>query len=397
MLFQRKTESPAMISSNTLRILFLAVGFLTLIIVRKFSGSFGVSLGYVYTILIALSGFWFGIRGGVITASIGSIIFLFEVNLFRIWTFRDLAIRGMFFRILTYFLAGVGLGYLSDIEKRLRDTLKELAYHDELTGCVNFRWTMRILEKEVERSRRYNKELSIVMIDIDHFKNINDTYGHLVGNDILKDFAKLLKDTVRAVDVVGRYGGEEFLLILPEANVSQSLIVVDRIRKKLSQTRFMSSHLKGKSIKIKFSAGIASFPYNASDVGELIAVADNALYQAKREGRDRVVFERRKWLRVTPVGPLKIELVDTKNKEGKEALKVLNISREGALLLFPDEVPDGDIYCRLHFPQEGKTYEFNCQVVHKDKKHEDLYHVGVYFVKMPPEAEKNIFRDTDIT
>lgn len=358
-------------NSFVFRLFFIVLGFFILIFLRIKSGFFELSLGYLYIILISLAGFWFGIKGGLICAFSASLIFLSEINIFKYWAFRDLALRGMFFRFFVYFLTGLGLGYLSNLEKKLKESLKNLAYYDELTGCVNFRWTMRILEKEFSRAQRYKKELSIIMVDIDHFKKINDTYGHLVGNMILKEFAKVLRENVRSIDVVGRYGGEEFLIILPEAGIKQAQKVGERIREILSYREIKIPHTQD-TIKIKFSAGIAGFPYNATSVGELITVADNALYQAKRLGRDRIVWDRRRWIRVTPSSSLKVKMID------KEA-KVVNISKKGALLLFPQELKEKEVVCLIQL-NDKKTEKIHCQVIHQNKK-EGIYQIGVYFVK----------------
>jgi diguanylate cyclase (GGDEF)-like protein/PAS domain S-box-containing protein len=170
--------------------------------------------------------------------------------------------------------------------KKLEEKLKTLASHDELTGCVNFRSTMEFLENEIARSKRYQKKFSIIMIDIDHFKRINDEYGHLAGNDALAAFANVVKNSVRSIDIVGRYGGEEFIIVLPESDPQHALVVLERIRNNLEQTKITSPYLeKEKELTLKFSAGIAAFPHNAKDLKELIWVADSALRQAKQEGK----------------------------------------------------------------------------------------------------------------
>lgn len=177
------------------------------------------------------------------------------------------------------------------VHKELEEKLEILASHDELTGCVNFRSIMELLENEISRSRRYQKKFSIVMIDIDHFKRINDEHGHLVGNDALAVFANVVKNSLRSIDVVGRYGGEEFLIVFPESDPQQALVVLERIRKNLERIQITSAHLKKeKEFTLKFSAGIAAFPDNAKDLKELIWVADTALRQAKQQGGDRTAI-----------------------------------------------------------------------------------------------------------
>ena len=245
------------------------------------NASVGISLGYLYVLLISLGGFWFSLKGGIITALIASSIFLLEINLSQGWNYRNAVIEGMAFRVFVYLANGIIIGYLSAIDKKLQERLGSLASDDELTGCLNYRATMRYLENEIERCKRYKKELTIMMIDIDHFKKINDTYGHLVGNDVLIGFANVVKNNVRTIDIVGRYGGEEFLVILPEVKIEQALVVLKRIRHRLLHTKITSSRLKESiEISLKFSAGVASFPLNGTSVKDLLAIADNVLYKA---------------------------------------------------------------------------------------------------------------------
>jgi len=172
--------------------------------------------------------------------------------------------------------------------KQIEEKLIFLASHDELTGCINFKSIMEFLEKETVRSRRYQKQFTIIMVDIDDFKIKNDEYGHQAGNDILKSFAKVIKNNLRSIDSAGRYGGDEFIVILPETDARQALVVLERIRNNLGQEKIASLSLgAGKEVRLEFSAGIAVFPDNAQDLKGLIWAADNALLQAKKEGKNR--------------------------------------------------------------------------------------------------------------
>lgn len=362
-------------SSTRFRLFLVFFGYISFITLTKLFGRFNFFIGYFYLTLISLSGFWFGIRGGVFAATFASVIFVLELNFYRYWPFRDLMVQTLFLRIFFYFLGGISMGYVSGMERKLKDQLKTLAYYDELTGCVNFRWIMYLLRNEIARAKRYNKEVTISMIDIDHFKKINDKYGHLIGNDVLREFTSTIKDNVRTVDIVGRYGGEEFLVILPEATVEQSLVVLERIKTKLAETAITSHKLK-----IKFSAGIASFPYNGENLSELLALVDNALYQAKKTGRDKIVIERRRWLRVKPVEDFKIELTGLTDKRKRRPAEIKNISKRGILLLFPYDVPEENFLCSVYFPKETRPSDFLCRVVHKRKLENSLYSVGVFFV-----------------
>jgi diguanylate cyclase (GGDEF)-like protein len=161
---------------------------------------------------------------------------------------------------------------------------KRLASTDGLTGLYNHRVFQERLEEEVERANRYHRPLSLLMVDVDHFKVHNDTHGHLWGDAILTELARLLKDSSRTSDIVARYGGEEFVLVLPETNQDQALNIANRLRETIASHRFLDTH-PAKSLTV--SIGVAMHQ-PAGCKQTLIAAADGALYTAKRTGRNRV-------------------------------------------------------------------------------------------------------------
>lgn len=168
------------------------------------------------------------------------------------------------------------------VEQELFVKTKELAMIDSLTGTYNRRYMETCLKKEIMRCERYKKNASVCIIDIDNFKKINDTYGHQVGDDVLAKFALQIKKTIREEDVLCRYGGEEFLVLLPETCV----VGAKNLAKRIQNSVFKDSLLK--HYKITFSAGIASYPKNGKTIDELISIADTFLYKAKAEGKNRV-------------------------------------------------------------------------------------------------------------
>ncbi|MCP4606353.1 MAG: diguanylate cyclase [Proteobacteria bacterium] len=174
--------------------------------------------------------------------------------------------------------------------KRLQDELTQkirildnLAYHDSLTGLYNRRYLDDGIIKELERTKRSNESLGFFIIDLDNFKKVNDTYGHEVGDEILKEVASLMKQSVRQYDIPCRYGGEELCSILPGSSLVSTATVAERVRAACSERQF-TEH----AIKQTVSIGVSAFP-NPSSEQELITNADRALYQAKKAGRNRVV------------------------------------------------------------------------------------------------------------
>jgi two-component system, cell cycle response regulator len=171
-----------------------------------------------------------------------------------------------------------------------RTRLEALAISDELTGLYNYRYLHTRLNEEFKRSERYRDPLACVMLDIDHFKRINDRYGHDVGDVVLRETSARVRRAVREIDVVTRYGGEEFLLVLPSTNFSGALAVADRVWRAVGGEPFT---LATGSERISVSVGVAVFPSrDIKSKDQLIKAADKALYQAKNEGRDRIcVFQ----------------------------------------------------------------------------------------------------------
>ncbi len=164
---------------------------------------------------------------------------------------------------------------------------RRLANTDELTGLYNYRYLQQRLDEEISRARRYKKTLSFLMIDVDDFKRINDTHGHLVGDSVLRELGEIMKATVREVDVVVRYGGEEFSVVLPETDAAGAFIVAEKIRENVAVHRFKDEDGEP-TIKVTVSVGVANLPTHADDKESLLRAADDAVYYAKESGKDRV-------------------------------------------------------------------------------------------------------------
>ena len=176
------------------------------------------------------------------------------------------------------------------LEKRVREVtkeLEELSFRDGLTGLYNYRFFMKILNREVARAARYKHSLSLAMLDLDFFKHYNDCHGHQEGNTALVKLADVLQRSIREVDRVARYGGEEFAIILPETGSEKSLKIIDRIREEVGNLNLTFTH-SGEASKLSISGGIASYPDDADNVDDLIKMADEALYKSKSTGRNRL-------------------------------------------------------------------------------------------------------------
>ena len=167
---------------------------------------------------------------------------------------------------------------------RYFEKIRHMAYVDGLTGLFNRRFFESKIEEEIERSKRYQGAMSVIMMDVDQFKRLNDEFGHLLGDDILRQVSTICGQNLRKVDVACRFGGEEFAIILPETAGEQAFMVADKLRKVISQTVF-----PGVPHPITVTAGVASFPVNGSNRDELVRAADEALYAGKQGGRNTVV------------------------------------------------------------------------------------------------------------
>lgn len=169
--------------------------------------------------------------------------------------------------------------------KRYR-SIKKIMNSDSLTGLLNHTNCKYRLETEILRALRYKHPLSIALFDIDHFKKVNDTYGHQSGDAVIKNFSTLLKMQLRRTDLIGRYGGEEFMVIMPETAQDDALVAIEKIRHQFSQ---LQTHHDNHSISCTISAGLASLR-RTDTVSSLIECTDKSLYKAKKQGRNQIVI-----------------------------------------------------------------------------------------------------------
>ena len=171
---------------------------------------------------------------------------------------------------------------------RIRETMHQLAATDGLTGLWNQRKMTQVLREEMRRSGRYHRSLSVLMFDVDSFKSFNDTYGHPQGDQLLRNIASILRENVRTVDFAGRYGGEEFIVILPETTKDDACRMAERVRHAVEH--YATVQIGGQEISRTVSVGVASYPEDALNPSEIVQRADEALYRAKRSGKNCVIW-----------------------------------------------------------------------------------------------------------
>ncbi len=172
---------------------------------------------------------------------------------------------------------------LKELSRRFRD----LAIRDGLTGLYNHGYLLDALAGEVARAVRYDRHLSVIFLDVDHFKQYNDQFGHQRGDMVLRQVSQILKDEIRKTDIAARYGGEEFVLILPETSKQDAFVVAEKIRKTI-QASIANDVTDEGPTTVTISAGVASYMVDGTDANELIAKADEAVYAAKNDGRNAV-------------------------------------------------------------------------------------------------------------
>ena len=165
--------------------------------------------------------------------------------------------------------------------------MANLAITDDLTKLFNLRYLYRVLDTEVKRCRRYHSTFAIIFLDLDSFKLVNDTHGHLIGSKTLVEVARMLAGSLRDVDIISRYGGDEFVIVLPHTTVEMAYKIAARIQNDINRHSFLTE--EGLSLKITASFGVAGYPDHAGDETELLRIADGAMYTAKGMGRNRVV------------------------------------------------------------------------------------------------------------
>ncbi|MEA2763367.1 MAG: hypothetical protein QOD47_2651 [Gemmatimonadaceae bacterium] len=178
------------------------------------------------------------------------------------------------------------LDLIHETLRKKNEELEQLSTTDSLTGLDNHRELMNRLDNEEARCKRERRSFSVLVGDVDHFKQYNDAFGHPAGDEVLKAISEIMRDSARPVDCVARYGGEEFVVVMPDTSATDAFELAEHIRARVAAKKFHGR-------KMTLSIGVATFPEDADGAEALISIADEALYQAKREGRDRAIRARK--------------------------------------------------------------------------------------------------------
>lgn len=174
------------------------------------------------------------------------------------------------------------------LDRKDFETVLDSLHTDELTGLFNRRHLKATYQLELRRARRYGKHLSLMLLDIDDFKGINDRFGHPVGDDVLVDVAKLLTHVCRETDTIGRFGGDEIVVLLPETSKHDAYILAERIRREARERDLTPASRPGQHLRFSLSIGIATYPEDSQESAALLSLADEALYASKGRGKDAV-------------------------------------------------------------------------------------------------------------
>lgn len=268
-------------------ILFISIAFVSLLI--NFTQNVHL-YWFLYTIPILIASASYGVGGALVVS-------LICVALITRWLIQgiypgtiiqspiDLRLE-ITIGMSAIFAANVALGYFFNRWQKQHALLERLSIHDRLTGLYNYSYFVDSLSEEIKRAKRYETPLSLIMIDIDFFKEFNDCFGHERGNEVLRKIAATLLKQMRGIDIVARYGGEEFAIVLPNI-ADEALTVAERLRKKVEELKFFGND-ENPEVKKTISLGVAIFPCDAASETELVVKADQALYLAKQSGRNQV-------------------------------------------------------------------------------------------------------------
>lgn len=279
------------------------------------------------------------------------------------------------------------------LELKIYRRAQQQALSDELTGLANFRHFEKALEREIKRAGRYSEPLSLLILDVDDFKHYNDRNGHLAGNQVLQQLAKILTKDVREIDLVARYGGEEFAVILPSTSKQGALLTAERIRRAIERHKFPYGRNQPRRA-VTVSGGLATYPVDGKSAKELVSKADTSLYRAKSDGKNNIkVFlsETRNFTRVDSQLIGKYTVLAHKNQQ----ISTRNLSKNGLLFGANKSIPVGsDLNMQIRIPQHGSV-KLRGQVVRVERISPKRFDIGVTIVEMNQRDRKRFESHVD--
>ncbi|MDM8521850.1 diguanylate cyclase [Desulfococcaceae bacterium HSG8] len=278
------------------------------------------------------------------------------------------------------------------VELHVFESKANISKYDYLTGLYTRGSFEGFLVRELARSKRHDKETSVLFFDIDDFKAVNDTFGHLAGDVALKRIAEIVMNETRSEDIAARYGGEEIVIILPETGKAEALIVGERIREKVEQVRI---EYLGHSVRLTISGGLASFSIDANEASNLVRCADDALYRAKSYGKNNIVLyshDKRRYFRLDFNTEIRIRQIGFSDTSELTAT-CKNISVNG-ILFESDRLLDIGTKVELHVPINAGSEPFVIigVVVRIELFDSDHYDIGVSFIEMDRTIKDEISR-----
>ena len=273
------------------------------------------------------------------------------------------------------------------------DTINTAKY-DRLTGLYNRAYFDESLIREVARAKRYDTELSILFLDIDNFKTVNDTHGHLAGDAVLKDISHAIMDAIRSEDIASRFGGEEIVIILPETKKATGLILAERLRELIQN---LGLQFDGKAIPLTISGGLANFPIDASGATELVKYADMALFKAKALGKNNIQAfssNKRRYVRVDFAPQILVKKISIDDVTETIPANARNLSITG--ILFRSNDPcfaiGNKIQLQIPFDDFSATALLLGTVVRIELVDTNQYDIGVSFLEMDHPVRNEISR-----
>ena len=274
----------------------------------------------------------------------------------------------------------------------LEDALYSLRY-DSLTGLYSRRTFDEVFVREVERANRYGKELSVLFFDLDDFKQVNDTFGHLAGDDALEHVARIVMSEIRTIDIASRYGGEEIVVVLPETGKAAAFVVGERIREKVEE---MKLTYNDKIINLTISGGIATLPLDATDTKALIANADIAVYKAKEEGKNNIVIyseNRRRFIRVDFITDIHVRELDSQEEIDVLGIKSTDLSTGGILFKSSHSIDMGtQVQLQIPTGMAGDPLLIVGTVVRVEKFGSNQFDIGISFIKVDGSVRNELSR-----